>query len=172
MPVHVAITRKIKPGKEKEFHEALRQFVGKSFTHDAVHGAGIITFPHGHQQEIGILRSFATQAEKEAFYSSDLFKEWEAFAAPLTEGLPEYRELTGLEAWFRAPGAPPRWKMALVTLLGVYPVSLLLTFTVGQLTGGLPVLLKSLIFAACMVGLLTWAVMPFLVRHLKPWLSR
>lgn len=172
MPIHVAITRKILPGREEEFHQALRKFMGQSFAHDAVHGAGIITFPHEKQQEIGILRSFANEAEKDAFYDSELFKEWERFAAPLTEGVPEYRELTGLEAWFRAPNAPPRWKMAIVTLMGVYPVSLVLNFTIGGLIAPLPAFIKSLIFAISMVGLLTWVVMPFLVKRMKGWLHR
>lgn len=172
MPIHVAITRKVLPGKEQEFHEALRRFIGKSFENDAVHGAGIITFPHEKTNEIGILRTFANQEEREAFYNSAFFKEWDAYAATLTEGEAKYRDLTGLEAWFRTPGAPARWKMALVTLAGVYPVSLLLTYTVAKALEPLPLPLRSFIFSACMVAMLTWIVMPFLVKHLKPWLHR
>ncbi|WP_229222686.1 hypothetical protein [Dyadobacter endophyticus] len=38
MPIHVAITRKALPGKEEEFKEALRHFLGDSFLHGGVHG--------------------------------------------------------------------------------------------------------------------------------------
>ena len=49
-----------------------------------------------------------------------MFKAWEARARTLTEGEPVYRQLHGLEAWFRSPQTPPpRWKMAVATLLGV-----------------------------------------------------
>jgi antibiotic biosynthesis monooxygenase (ABM) superfamily enzyme len=171
MPIHVAITRKVLPGKEEEFKDALRRFLGDSFLHGGVHGASMITaLPGTENREIGILRTFADQAERDAFYHSKLFKDWEAYASTLTEE-PVYRELTGLEAWFRSPGAPPRWKMALATLCGVYPTSLFLTYVLAPHIQGLHPAVKTLIVAGCMVGMLTWIVMPRVTKVLKPWLS-
>ncbi len=170
MPVHVAITRKVLSGKEEEFKEALRQFMGESFKHDGVHGAIILTAPEGtDEREIGILRTFKNKAQRDAFYHSEHFKKWEEYASALTEE-PVYRELNGLEAWFRSASAPPRWKMALVTLCGVFPTSILLSLTVNPLIKGLPVVLRILIMAMAMVGILTWLVMPALVNILKRWL--
>lgn len=170
MPVHVAITRKVLPGKEEEFKEALRHFLGESFLHGGVQGAGMITaLPGSDSNEIGILRTFADEAERDAFYHSPIFKEWEAYAATLTEE-PNYRQLTGLEAWFRSPVPPPRWKMAIATLCGVFPTSLFLSLTLGPLIQHLPMPLRSLSIAICMVALLTWVVMPQVIRILKPWL--
>lgn len=172
MPVHVAITRKVLPGKEKEFKEALHRFMGESFKHDGVHGASIISGPDGDDdREIGILRTFKNKAERDAFYRSEHFKKWEEYASTVTEE-PIYRELNGLEAWFRSPGAPPRWKMALVTLCGVFPTSIFLNLAVGPLIRGLPLLIRLLIIAAAMVGILTWVVMPSLTRILRKWLKR
>lgn len=86
MAIHVAITRKILPGQ--------------SFIHDGVHGAAIISaFPGAESNEIGILRTFKDEIERDAFYNSEQFKQWEAYASPLTEPA-VYRQLTGLEAWF------------------------------------------------------------------------
>jgi antibiotic biosynthesis monooxygenase (ABM) superfamily enzyme len=171
MPIHVAITRKVLPGKEEEFKDALRRFLGDSFLHGGVHGASMITaLPGTENREIGILRTFADQAERDAFYHSKLFKDWEAYASTLTEE-PVYRELTGLEAWFRSPGAPPRWKMALATLCGVYPTSLFLTYVLAPHIQGLHPAFRTLIVAGCMVGMLTWIVMPRVTKVLKPWLS-
>lgn len=170
MPIHVAITRKVLPGKEEEFKEALRRFLGESFLHGGVQGAGMITsLPGTDTSEIGILRTFADEAERDAFYQSKLFKEWEVYAATLTEK-PNYRQLTGLEAWFRSPVAPPRWKMAVATLCGVYPTSLLLSFTIGPHIQTLSLVIRTLIIAAAMVGLLTWLVMPRVTKMLQPWL--
>jgi antibiotic biosynthesis monooxygenase (ABM) superfamily enzyme len=80
--------------------------------------------------------------------------------------------LHGLEAWFRTPqgAAPPRWKMAVATLAGVYPTSAFLGLTVGPLVKDLPYLAGNLIFAAVMVAALTWAVMPLVTRLLHSWL--
>lgn len=170
MPIHVAITRKVLPGKEAEFKEALRQFLGESFLHGGVHGALMISsMPGSDNREVGILRTFADEAERDTFYNSQQFKDWEAYASTLTEE-PVYRKLTGLEAWFRSPGAPPRWKMALVTFCGVYPTSLFLSFIFGQLNLALPPAPRAIVFALLMVGILTWVVMPFLTKLMKGWL--
>ena len=171
MPIHVAITRKVLPGKENEFKEALRDFLGESFLHGGVQGAAMITaLPGADNREIGILRTFADEAERDAFYNSELFRNWEAYASKFTEE-PVYRQLNGLEAWFRSPEPPPRWKMAIATLAGVFPTSLFLSLTVGPLIQSFPLMLRVLIIAGCMVSLLTWVVMPLIIKVAKPWLS-
>lgn len=171
-PVHVAIVRKVIPGKEEEFKEALRIFLGESFLHGGVQGAAMITsFPGEANNEIGILRTFANEAERDAFYGSQLFKDWEVYASSLTEE-PVYRHLTGLEAWFRSPVPPPRWKMAVATLCGVFPASLFLALSVGPFIKEWTLPLRQLILSVAMVGLLTWLVMPFITRIMKGWLKK
>lgn len=170
MPVHVAITRKVLPGKEEEFKDALRQFLGESFSHGGVHGAAMITaLPGSEDREIGILRTFRDETERDAFYNSAVFKKWEEYASTVTEE-PVYRQLNGLEAWFRSPLPPPRWKMALVTLCGVFPTSIFLSLTVGPFIKDFPLFVRLFIIATAMVALLTWIVMPFLSRLMKHWL--
>lgn len=170
MPVHVAITRKVLPGKEDEFKDALRRFLGESFLHGGVEGAGMISpLPGTDGREIGILRTFADEAERDAFYNSELFRNWEAYASTITEE-PVYRQLNGLEAWFRAPQPPPKWKMAVATLCGVYPTSLFLAFVVSPLIQTFPLMARLFIIAASMVSLLTWVVMPQVIKLMKPWL--
>lgn len=127
--------------------------------------------PDSGTREYGILRTFANEAERDAFYASPVFKEWDERARTMTEGEPVYRQLHGLEAWFRSPqNPPPRWKMALTTVLGVYPTSLLLTETVGRWVHAWPVPLRVAVVALLMVALLTWVVMPLVTRLLHPWL--
>lgn len=172
MPIHVAITRRVRPGSEAEFQTALREFFQSSFDHPGVWGAQMLTPPPGStSREFGILRAFADEKERDAFYASPMFQAWDARARTLTEGEPEYREMHGLEAWFRSSAAPPpRWKMAVATLIGVYPTSLLLGVAVAPLLRPLPVAIRSLVIAACMVALLTWMVMPNVTKLLYPWL--
>ncbi len=102
MPIHIAITRRVRPGGEAEFQQALREFLQTSFAHGGVLGASRLTPPPGSdRREYGILRTFANEQEREAFYESPLFKAWDARARTLTEGEAVYRPLHGLEAWFR-----------------------------------------------------------------------
>jgi hypothetical protein len=172
MPIHIAITRRVRPGCEAEFQAALKEFFQTSFAHGGVLGASMLApLPGSDSREFGILRTFADEAERNAFYDSPMFKAWEERARTLTEGEAEYRQLHGLEAWFRSPhNPPPRWKMAAATLLGVYPTSLFLGATVGGAVHAWPSPARSLVIAGCMVALLTWVVMPLVTRLLHGWL--
>jgi len=171
-PIHVAITRKIKPGCEAEFQAALKDFFTTSFGHAGVQGASMLVPPPGSPSpEFGILRTFANERERDAFYASPMFKTWEDRIRPLTEGEPVHRQLTGLEAWFRSPQSPPPlWKMAIATYLGVVPVIMGLSLTLGPLVRSWNFVLNNLVFNACVVLLLTWVVMPLITRVLNPWL--
>jgi antibiotic biosynthesis monooxygenase (ABM) superfamily enzyme len=172
MPTHIAITRRVRPGCETEFQQALREFLQASFAHGGVQGASMLTPPPGSDtREYGILRTFANEQERDAFYASPMFKAWEERARTLTEGEPVYRQLHGLEAWFRSPQSPPpRWKMAFVTFLGVFPTAAILNLTLGAAIRAWPFILSSVVFNGCMVALLTWVVMPLVTRALHGWL--
>ena len=77
MPIHIAITRRVRPGCEAEFQQALREFFQTSFAHGCVLGATMIVPPPGSDsREFGILRTFADEKERDAFYASPIFKAW------------------------------------------------------------------------------------------------
>lgn len=171
MPIHIAIMRQVKAGCESEFQQALREFFQKSFGHVGVWGASMLTPPPGSDsREYGILRTFADERERDTFYESPMFKAWEEMAKAMTEGEPVYRQLHGLEAWFRLPTPPPRWKMAVATFLGVFPVAMILNLTLGATIKSWPFILRNAVFNACVVVLLTWVVMPLVTRLLHDWL--
>ena len=174
-PIHVAITRRIKPGCEQDFQNALKEFFARSLAHSGVQGAAMLVPPPGStSSEYGIIRSFASAAERDAFYASPLYQEWKKRVAPLSDGEPEARELHGLEAFFRhgEQSPPPRWKMAMATYLGVVPVAMTLALTVGPLIRSWNFVLYNLVFNACVVALLTWVVMPLITRILHRWLLK
>ncbi len=172
MSIHVAIIRRVRPGCEAEFQTALREFFQDSFAHSAVLGASmLVPAPGSTSREFGILRTFATTAERDAFYASSLFRDWDERAARLTEGAPVYRQLHGMEAWFRSElTLPPRWKMALVTFAAVYPLTSLLPPLFGRWLAPLHPLLINVVTTSVIVGSLTWLIMPLLTRVLRGWL--
>lgn len=171
MPIHISITRSVRPGCEAAFQQELREFFQASFAHHSVLGVTMILPPPG-SREFGVIRTFTDQKARDEFYTSELFKTWEQKVKPLVEGDWTQRSLCGLEAWFRSPGGPPpRWKMAALTLLGVYPVSLLIGYFLAPHLRQLPFALYLFIASALMVSCLTWIVMPQLARWFKPWLN-
>lgn len=173
-PVHIVITRHVRPGREAEFQAALRELFRDSFGHGGVLGASmIVPSPGSGSTEFGILRSFASERDRDAFYASDLFRNWQKQVEPLAEDDWTYRPLSGMEAWFRSPQqAPARWKMALLTWLAVWPVSVVMRELLWPALGtALPGVLFAGVVAAGIVLVLTWGVMPLLVKTARPWLQ-
>jgi len=173
-PIHIAITRKIKPGCEADFQQVLKEFFQTSFAHIGVRGASMLVPPPGSPSpEFGILRTFANARERDDFYSSPMFQAWEEKIKPLTEGEPARRQLNGLEAWFRSSqNPPPRWKMALLTWVAVWPVSMAVPAALYPLIGqSVPNALFAGAVAGGIVLVLTWLAMPILVKLTKGWLS-
>lgn len=175
-PVTVAVIRVVKPGCEETFERALHDFVQASLHLPGQLGVHILRPPPGSgSHEYGLLRRFESAEARDEFYRLPLFEEWKQKVAGLVEGEPRYERLSGLETWFTLPGQraivpPPRWKMALVTLLAVYPLSLVLGISVGSWIRDWPRLLNGLMFNALIVTGLTWFLMPLLTRLFKAWL--
>src|SRR5258706_11177820 len=107
-PIHVAITRRIKPGCEQEFQVALKEFFARSLAESGVHGAAMLVPPPGSAStEYGIIRSFANAAERDAFYASPMYLEWKARIASVSEGERHIRQLHCVEAYFHWCEASP-----------------------------------------------------------------
>jgi antibiotic biosynthesis monooxygenase (ABM) superfamily enzyme len=172
MPIHLAITRRIRNGCEAEFEQAVREFLASSLAQQGVLAVHLLSPPPGSEsREYGILRSFASEGDRAAFYQSSAFQAWERKVRPMTDGFPRLRELHGLEAWFRgAEVPPPRWKMATLTFLGVYTTTLPLTFAFGPHLRLWPLPVGNAAFNLMVVPLLTWAVMPTITRVFNGWL--
>ena len=60
--------------------------------------------------------------------------------------------------------------MSVVTLAGLFPLVLFLAPALLRLLAGLPRALAVLLTVAALVALMTWVVMPALVRLARPWL--
>ena len=171
--VHIAIIRQVKPGMERAFEDAVREFARQSLSEPGTTGVHLIGPVSGSDAgEYGILRSFESEAACRAFYESDRFRRWEEHAAQFVLGGWTRRELHGLEAFFRQGGLapPPRWKMAIVTWLGVFPSVLVWSSLLTSALGGLPSLAAAAVLNAFVVVTLTWAVMPLLTRLFARWL--
>lgn len=173
-PVHIAITRRVRIGCVGEFERALAEFARRSLEEPGTRGVHLLYPPPGSgSTEYGVLRTFASAKDREAFYAAPLYREWIAQIKPWIEGDPQCRDLRGLEAWFREPGLPmpPDWKMALLTWIAVWPVSMLVPAVLLPLLGPkFNFVLAAGIIAAGIVLILTWVAMPILVKLAYRWL--
>jgi antibiotic biosynthesis monooxygenase (ABM) superfamily enzyme len=180
-PVHVAITRKIKPGMETQFENALRLFWSKTARTTLTLGAQMIRpVPENNDGVYCILRSFASQADHDAFYASPQFQSWLKYIQPFVE--PDYsrRTLHGMEAFFSNGTLynledrihePKKWKMAIVTWIGVWPAVYIAAKLIGPFHNGWPFWAGVGLETSAVVCALTWVIMPNLSKVFRKWLA-
>jgi uncharacterized protein len=173
-PIHIAIVLRVRQSHVAEFERALEEFARESFTEPGARGVQCLYPPRGSDStEYGVMRSFANAADRDAFYETVLFKDWLARIEPMVEGRSTRRQLVGLEAWFRDghEPMPPRWKMALLTWPAVWFASTLVRTVLAPALGpNLPQIIEAGFITAGVVAILTWVVMPVLVKIARPWL--
>jgi len=171
-PLTVVVTWRVRKGREKEFEAWRHEITDAALKFPGHMGVNVIR-PSGAEREYAVIFRFDTYEHLRAWQESDIRQELLKKAEPFREAPPSYRLESGLEYWFSPPGvpaSPPRWKMALVTVVGVWPASMLVSWLLAPLIGGLPPALRALLSAVGIVALLTWVIMPLLVRILKRWL--
>jgi uncharacterized protein len=85
------------------------------------------------------------------------------------------RGISGLALWFQPKssskqGQPPRWKVAVVTWLGIFPTVYLLFLLLGEVLAPWSLLARIFLLTVLVVAIMTWGVAPQLTRLLRPWL--
>ncbi len=173
-PVHWAISLVAKEGREAELEQALVSFAQRSLEDRGATGVHLMRpSPGSASREFRIHRSFRSLKHSHDFYESDLFKQYQADTAGLVDGDAVIRPLHGFEAFFReGKHVPPRWKMAFVTWLGVFPSVVLFSRLVGPALSSLPQVAATAIITMLVVVALAWVIMPLLTRAFRPWLHR
>ena len=66
--------------------------------------------------------------------------------------------------------AAPKWKMALLTFVGLYPLILLVPKLLGPTVAGWPLWLNTVASLAVIVPVATWGTMPLLTWVCRRWL--
>ena len=122
-----------------------------------------------------MLFAFDTEPHLQAWTGSAERKAWLDRVAGVTYGETAMRVLTGMEGWFALPaaqtrGPPPRWKMAVVTWLGIFPLVLLLSQLIGPWLVPIHPVLSVMGVTALVTLAMTWLVMPGLARLFAGWL--
>ena len=169
----VVVARRIRAGKEAEYERAMVEFINWSLAQAGHEGLHVLR-PGPGERDYTVISRFRDEPARRAFTSSAEYASWMARLAALTEGAPRIQELSGLEGFVSLPGhelrRPPSWKLASATFIGVLPTSIAVGLCLGPLTKTWPFLLSSAAFAAAMVTILTWIVMPLVTRALHGWL--
>ncbi|MFT7624668.1 MAG: antibiotic biosynthesis monooxygenase (ABM) superfamily enzyme [Myxococcota bacterium] len=173
--VTVVVRRRVRPDAVDAFEEWLTGILTASAAFPGHLGASVARPAPGARQDYVVIFRFASDQHLAVWEQSDQRADWLSRVDALTIGQAKLSQVTGLEFWFTLPGhaaaqPPPAWKMAMVTLLGLFPLVYLLAPELRELLSGLPPLWASLLTVATLVALMTWVVMPALIRLARPWL--
>lgn len=169
--------RRARPGHETEYEAMLREMLARMREHKGFLGGDLIP-PETAGEEYQLVVRFASEAELQAWDMSEDRLQLLERMKDVAEGEPEFRKLSGLEAWFEpavvpASMHPPRVRMAVVTWMGIFPVVSFYLWLVSLWPGfqGLPFLPRTAAFTALIVATMTWVVMPRLTRLMRGWLN-
>jgi len=173
-PLIVVVHRRVKPGCEKDYERAVREFIAYAIGSPGHQGMQLRE-PEAGGRDYTVIAKFRSLADRRAFTSSAGYLAWMQRLRALTESDPEIAELSGLESWFTPSGQtylakPPKWKMAILTFASVYCVTVLIALTIGPFISVWPIFFRNAVVASIVVAALTWVVMPNLTRVLHTWL--
>ncbi len=159
---------------EAAFLDELRGLLDRFNQFPGTRGAKVFRGKNEDSVEISVLQRFATKADHEAWLNSSEFMQWRTLVEPYAATTGHVRRYTGMESLFvsaAAPDAPPRWKMALLLLLAVYPLSILMSAWLAPILATVPILLGALLTSLVMVWLMTYVLVPALTRCFQQWLT-
>jgi len=188
-PVTVIVTRKAKKGKIREFEEWMDGVTHAATKFEGHMGVNIIRPSAISNPEYVIIFRFNTYENLARWENSEIRTDWLNKSKAVTEGEPKVEKQSGLEFWFTpSPGSaatgegnnasaaaampPPRYKMAMVVTSIIFVLASTLLPQIREVTIGLPALLSTLVGVTIMVILMTYVIMPFVTRLLRPWLYR
>lgn len=173
-PVTVVVARRARKGREHELEAWLRECIAVTARFPGYDGASVLRPRGATQPEHVLIFRFESYEHLRGWQTSRERDEMLAKAEPLTEHV-EVRTAQGLEPFFdlpseRAAPPPPRWKMAVVTWITLYPLIVGVGIATSPLLGTLPFAVATLVTSAATVVLMTWLAMPRMTRLFARWL--
>jgi len=175
-PVTAVASRRVKPGREREFEEWIPGILASASEFPGYLGSEVLR-PNedSEDDEYRIVFRFDHASNLHAWEDSEERHHWLRKSRPLLREEEKVHVLTGLETWFTLPSkagepAPPRYKMVLVTWLAVFPLITAILLLFGPLLSQLPMLLRTLVLTGVMVTLMTYVIMPRMTRLFSFWL--
>nr|NLI51598.1 antibiotic biosynthesis monooxygenase [Propionibacterium sp.] len=169
--------RRAIPGHEEQYEEGVRAMLAAMKTHRGFL-AGELLPPEQPGGWYQVVVNFDTEEHLAEWDASRDREDALVRLRPHALDEPDYRRLTGLEAWFEGPVVPasmrpPKHRMAFVTWLGIWPTASFFIFFVSPLLNrlGLPFLLVTAINTLLITAVMTYLLMPNLTRLMRGFLN-
>lgn len=174
--VTVVVSRSVFPGHERDYDDWVRQMVAAAKEAPGNKGVTMLIPQPGKTGLYHLVLRFADEKSvhiwETSYIRQKLSHEADAFSRRSRQ------QATGLETWFSIPECPeletpPRWKMAIVTFIAVYVLASIIVPMLDIIFEGVNFFLLNILTSALLVGILTYAVMPWFSRYVfRKWLYR
>jgi antibiotic biosynthesis monooxygenase (ABM) superfamily enzyme len=174
--VTVVVSRNVFPGHERDYDEWVRGMLAAAKEAPGNRGVTMLIPSPGKSGLYHLVLRFADEKSvhlwETSYIRQKLSHEADAFSRRSRQ------QATGLETWFSIPECPeletpPQWKMAIVTFIAVYILASIIVPVLDIIFEGANFFLLNILTSALLVGILTWAVMPWLSRYVfRKWLYR
>ena len=174
-PVTVSVFRRVKPECVGAFEKFLSGIINDSMTFQGHLGTNVFRTSDPNNPEYTIVFKFDRGSNLRRWEESKCRRQWLTRIEPLTIGSPTIKVLTGLETWFTiAPRQPiippPRYKMAILTWIAIFPLVNIINALLEPTLNLLSPLLRTAIVTLILVPLMTYVVMPRVTRLFAWWL--
>ncbi|XGW00426.1 MAG: antibiotic biosynthesis monooxygenase [Leptolyngbya sp. BL-A-14] len=173
--VTVVISRRVKTGCETEFEAFLAGVTAACAQFPGYLGSSIFRPASVDDPEYRVIFKFDRLDHLRRWEASDERQQWFSQAEALTECPPNVQVLSGLETWFTLPGKaslvpPPRYKMAIVTWLAVFPLITAISTLLQEPLSSLPIVFRAIVVTGIAVPTMTYLLMPQVTRLFAWWL--
>lgn len=164
----------IKADKEEAFKKWTKGINEKAQQFEGFEGLQLIAPPANHLEYIILFKFSSLQALQQWMDSKERKQEVSKLKA-LSEKEMVINQVEGIDFWFENPNkkatkTPPKWKMAILTWIAVFPGVILLSQFYHWLFPTFDNVIITLLLTLTLVTLLTWVLMPNLVKLCKSWL--
>jgi hypothetical protein len=173
--VTAVIAHTIQPGKAENYEAWLQGIIPVARSFPGHLGVQILRPAAAGESKYVVVLQFDGHENLRNWLESADRRQWIERVQPLIQKPEELQVLTGWETWLQLPGEPlrpppPRYKIALISWMGVYILSLFFGLVLGPGLSALPLLLRQLITTGLVVGILAFGVMPYLTKLFAFWL--
>jgi antibiotic biosynthesis monooxygenase (ABM) superfamily enzyme len=169
-PVTIVATFRVNRGRDQDFERWAHDISAAASAFPGHLGASWMR-ANGRYQ---VIYRFADHALFHDWHESIVRAEFLHRLEPIAR-LATDEHLTGLETWFELPDdrgrpAPARWKMVLVTWVGVFPLLGLVQWQVAPRLSSVALVPRVMASALMVVATMTYVVMPRLTLLFRRWL--
>ena len=176
MPVTTVIHQRPKPDAVARYEDWLKEIVPVAQQFAGHRGVNVIR-PQAGSDAYTIVLHFDGSAKLQKWLSSDVRKRLIEKIQPFMRTTEDIEIKTGLEFWFTplAGGKHAKaYKQFLVTLSAIFPLTVIIPWLLQPVFTWLPVLalpiVSQFVVGVIIVGLMTWAIMPYYTRLISRWL--